>query len=90
MSDVAGDIIWYYDNAADSSWKGYAFPIKPLPNGNRLASITNHYSAGVPQTIPYNSVLREIDLVGSPVRERYLADLNAALKAMGSDVQALC
>ncbi|HMA16986.1 MAG TPA: hypothetical protein VKS03_00970, partial [Thermoanaerobaculia bacterium] len=31
VSDVAGNILWYYDNAADSSWKGYAFPIKPLP-----------------------------------------------------------
>jgi hypothetical protein len=90
VSDIEGNILWYYDNAADSSWKGYAFPIKPLPNGNMLAAITNLYSAGVPQTIPYNSVLREVDLVGNPVRELYLADLNAALKAMGSDVQALC
>jgi len=90
VSDVDGNILWYYDNAADSSWKGYAFPIRPLPNGNMLASITNLYSAGVPQTIPYNSVLREIDLVGIPVRELSLADLNAALTKMGSDVQALC
>jgi hypothetical protein len=97
VSDVAGNIIWYYDNTADSSWKGYAFPIKPLPSpssraqrGNMLAAITNLYSAGVPQTIPYNSVLREIDLVGNPVRELYLADLNTALTKMGSDVQALC
>ncbi len=90
VSDIDGNILWYYDNSADSSWKGYAFPIKPLPNGNMLASITNLYSAGVPQPIPYDSVLREIDFVGNPVRELYLADLNAALKAMGSDVQALC
>jgi len=90
VSDVDGNILWYYDNAADSSWKGYAFPIRPLPNGNMLASITNLYSDGVPQTIPYNSVLREIDLVGNPVRELYLADLNAALTKLGSDVQALC
>jgi hypothetical protein len=89
-ADIDGNILWYYDNTADSSWLGYAFPIKPLKNGNMLAAITNLYSAGVPQTIPYNSVLREIDLVGNPVRELYLADLNAALKAMGSDVQALC
>jgi len=91
VSDLQGNILWYYDNAADSSWKGYAFPIRPLKNGDMLASITNLYSANVPSpTIPYNSVLREIDLVGNPVRELYLADLNAALKAMGSDVQALC
>jgi hypothetical protein len=90
VSDIAGNIIWYYDNSADSSWKGYAFPIKQMKNGTFLAAITNLYSAGVPQTIPYNSVLREIDLVGNPVRELYLADLNTALTKMGSDVQALC
>ena len=90
VADIQGNILWYYDNTADSSWEGYAFPIKPLKNGHMIASITNLYSNNVPQTIPYNSVLREIDLVGNPVRELYLADLNAALKAMGSDVQALC
>jgi len=72
VADLDGNILWYYDNTADSSWEGYAFPIKPLKNGNMLASITNKHSAGVPQTIPYNSVLREIDLVGNPVRERLL------------------
>jgi arylsulfate sulfotransferase len=88
-SDLGGNIIWYYDNTADASWLGYAFPIKPMMNGHFLAAITNLYSNGVPQSIPYNSVLREIDLEGTSVRELYLADLNTALKAMGSDVQAL-
>jgi hypothetical protein len=88
-SDLDGNILWYYDNTVDASWLGYAFPIKPMMNGNFLASITNLYSNGVPQSIPYNSVLREIDLEGTSVREVSLADLNTALKAMGSDVQAL-
>ena len=82
VTDLAGNIIWYYDNVADSSWKGYAFPIRPLKNGNMLASITNLYSAGVPNNIPYNSVLREIDLAGNPIRELYLADLKAALSTL--------
>jgi arylsulfate sulfotransferase len=90
VADLDGNIIWFYDNAQDQSWKGYAFPIKQMKNGNFMPSITNLYSAGVPQTIPYNSVLREIDLVGNTIRELYLADLNAALKTMGSDIQALC
>jgi arylsulfate sulfotransferase len=89
-ADLAGNILWFYDNAQDQSWKGYAFPIKPMKNGNFMASITNLYSAGVPQSIPYNGVLREIDLVGNTIRELYLADLNTALTKMGSDVQALC
>lgn len=94
VTDVAANILWYYNNTADKSWEGYAFPIKPLKNGNMLASITNLYSANVPQTIPYNSVLREIDLAGNSIRQLYLADLNAALARMktpqGSVVQALC
>ena len=64
-SDLDGNILWYYDNTADASWLGYAFPIKPMLNGHFMASITNLYSNGVPQTIPYNGVLREIDLVGN-------------------------
>jgi hypothetical protein len=94
VTDFDANILWYYNNTADKSWEGYAFPIKLLKNGNMLASITNLYSANVPQQIPYNSVLREIDLAGDPVREIYLADLNAALARIktpqGSVVQALC
>ncbi len=94
VTDFAANILWYYDNAADESWEGYAFPIKPLKNGNMIASITNLYSANVPQQIPYNSVLREIDLAGNSIRELYLADLSTALSTMktpqGSVVTALC
>ena len=94
VTDFEANILWYYDNAVDKSWEGYAFPIKLLKNGDLLASITNLYSANVPTTVPYNSVLREIDLAGNSVRELYLADLNAALSTMktpqGSVVTALC
>ena len=82
VTDLAGNIIWYYNNVSDNGWKGYAFPIRPLKNGNMLASITNLYSAGVPNSIPYNSVLREIDLAGNTIRELYLADLKAALSTL--------
>jgi len=94
VSDVAGNIIWYYDNSADASWGGYVFPIKPLKNGNLLASITNLYVTGVPQKQPYNSVLREIDFTGKSIRELYLSDLTAALSTLktpqGSIVTPLC
>ena len=94
VSDLQGNILWYYNNVVDQSWSGYAFPIKPLKNGNLLASITNLYSAGVPQTKPYNSVLREIDLAGNTVRELDLADLTTALSTLktpqGSIVTPLC
>ncbi len=42
-SDLKGNIIWYYHNPTDDAWRGFAFPIKPLPNGNMLASVTNMY-----------------------------------------------
>ncbi|MFN2384752.1 MAG: aryl-sulfate sulfotransferase [Thermoanaerobaculia bacterium] len=82
VTDLAGNIVWYYDNAADKSWGGYAFPIRPLKNGNLIASITNLYMSGVPKTIPYNSVLREIDLAGNPLRELSLSGLKAALSTL--------
>ena len=94
VCDLAGNILWYYDNVADKSWIGYAFPIKPMMNGHLLASITNLYSKGVPQSIPYNSVLREIDLAGDPIQELYLADLTQKLSTLktpqGSIVIPLC
>ncbi len=80
VTDMAGNIIWYYNNAADKVWGGYAFPIKPLKNGNMLASITNLYNKSKQQ--PYNSVLREIDLAGNSIQELYLADLKTALSTM--------
>jgi arylsulfate sulfotransferase len=94
VSDVAGNILWYYDNSVDASWGGYVFPIKPLKNGNLLASITNLYVTGVPSMQPYNSVLREIDFTGSAIRELTLASLTSALSTLktpqGSIVKPLC
>src|SRR5438552_14047735 len=37
VTDLDGSILWYYDDAQDKGWGGYAFPIEPLPNGNFLA-----------------------------------------------------
>jgi hypothetical protein len=97
VTDVDGNIIWYYDDLDDKSWSGYAFPIKPLRNGHLLASVTNLY---MPKVTVLNSVLREVDLTGTTVqgpngpRALTLAALNAALlnfpTPKGSIVQALC
>ena len=69
VSDLAGNIIWYYPDDADRSWKGFAFPIKPLPNGNLVASISNMYMPTRPggPLEPPQSVLREVDLTGETV-----------------------
>jgi len=77
VAHLKGNIICYH-NPTDDAWNGFAFPIKPLPNGNMLASVTNIYTDNPnPQC-----VVREVDLAGNTVtdgnglRELDLATLN--------------
>ena len=77
VAHLKGNIICYH-NPTDDAWNGFAFPIKPLPNGNMLASLTNIYTDNPnPQ-----SVIRKVDLAGNTVtdgnglRELDLATLN--------------
>ena len=54
--DLSGEIIWYYHDPADDAWQGYAFPIRPLPNGHMLASVTNIYNTQ-PNAAPTSAAL---------------------------------
>jgi hypothetical protein len=83
--DSAGNILWWYYNPEDTATGRYAFPIKPLSNGNFIANITNW---SVPKVAPSN-FLREISLDGTTVRELSDTDLNTALAAKGFGVSAL-
>ena len=65
VTDLAGNILWYYPNLAAPSYDGCPMPIKPLPNGNLMVSITNRYAEPPPKN-PYCS-LREVDLAGDTV-----------------------
>ena len=82
VTDLQGNIIWYYFNATDQAHKCHPMPLKPLPNGNMLVSCTNRYDGS--QT-PY-CVLREVDLASNTVsgpngpRELFMEDLNQRLQ----------
>jgi hypothetical protein len=89
-TDLSGNVIWWY-KYTDGSASDSVNPIRFLPNGNFLLSIgaassTPLHSPPLPGTI---SVLREIDLAGTTVRELSLADLNLRLSAAGIGITAL-
>lgn len=82
VTDLEGNIIWYYFNQKDQDHKSHPMPIKPLPNGNLMASMTNRYTGAEPAYC----VLREVDLSSETVsnqygpREIYMEDLNKKLE----------
>ena len=67
---------------ADNSWKGYAFPIRPLKNGNCSPAHEPHTPPGVPNKHSLQQRPARDDLAGNPIRELYLADLKAALSTL--------
>jgi arylsulfate sulfotransferase len=78
VTDLQGNVIWYYDLDPTGTIKAAQFPIKPMPNGHLLvnASLVGN-GTGLP------GVLREIDLAGNTIREMSVADLNNRLAAAG-------
>jgi arylsulfate sulfotransferase len=70
VTDLNGNVIWYYDVGAGN----YAFPIRPMTNGDFLIGIGSNLQA---------PVLREIDLAGNTVREVTLAQINTSLEQKG-------
>jgi len=67
VADLAGNIVWYYMNPTDIAHHGHPMPMKPLPNGNMMALITNRYTS---DKTPY-CLLREFDLAGDTVSNQY-------------------
>jgi arylsulfate sulfotransferase len=65
VTDLEGNIIWYYDVGAGN----YAFPIRPMTNGDFLLGLMTE--------------LREIDLAGNTVREISAEQVNAGLQQKG-------
>jgi arylsulfate sulfotransferase len=78
VSDLQGNVIWYYDLDPTGTNKQAQFPIKPMPNGHLLFN-ASHVGNGT--GLP--GVLREIDLAGNTIREMSVADLNNRLAAAG-------
>jgi hypothetical protein len=76
VTDLQGNVIWYYDDPKAIGPTGYPFPIRQLSNGDFLINF-----GGL-------GLLREVDLEGKTVRELNTAVLQQQLEAMGyhSDV----
>jgi arylsulfate sulfotransferase len=72
FTDRDANPIWYYDIGAGN----FPFTYKLLPNGHMILSIT---LAG------FNSLLREVDLSGTTIREMYIADLGQKMQSAGFD-----
>jgi hypothetical protein len=82
-TNLAGQVIWYYD-AAQSGF----LPNNPAQGATLLAGGTVLVMGGDSHsTLPMSrNVLREIDLAGNPLRETNLAAVHAQLTAMGHEV----
>jgi len=65
VTDLQGNIIWYYDVGAGN----YAFPIRPMTNGDFLVGLMTE--------------LREIDLAGNTIRQVTAQQVNAGLQQNG-------
>ena len=75
--DPAGNLIWYYDY---DPALGIPQPIKLLPNGHMLVSLS---------TGSYSGTLREIDLAGNLVRQLTFDDLGQSLTNAGYNINVV-
>jgi arylsulfate sulfotransferase len=71
VTDLQGNVIWYYDLSPTGADPRTPFPIKLMTNGDMLV---NAYGPGA---------LREIDLAGNTIREMSVTELNTRLAAGG-------
>jgi arylsulfate sulfotransferase len=78
ITDLQGNVIWYYDLDPTGTLGYSAVPFKLMQNGHIVAYV---YTAGTVTGGP--GILREIDLTGNTVRELGVADLNSRLAAAG-------
>ncbi len=79
VTDLQGNVIWYYDVDPDGSTGALPFPIKLLPNGHFLINATPAGSGGTGGP----GVLMEIDLAGNMIQSMTSAELNSRLATAG-------
>lgn len=72
FTDRDANPIWYYDVGQNGN---YPFTMKLLPNGHMIITIAT----------PTDSILREVDLAGTTVREMNIAALDQKTQAAGYD-----
>ncbi len=79
VTNLAGQVVWYYDLSAAGFHPNPAEAADLLPGGTILLTGSDSRSP-----FPYSlNVLREIDLAGDTVRETNLDPINAQLAALG-------
>lgn len=84
-TDLDGNLIWAYA-IPDRQSSTIVQPIKLLPNGHFLLTLSYNSSNPITEGAPTTGaldVLREIDLAGNPVREISADTLNTRLAAAG-------
>ena len=84
VTDLQGNVIWYYDIDPDGSTGALPFPIKLLPNGHFLINATPPGSGGTGGP----GVLLEIDLAGNIIHSMTTAELNSRLSTAGFNLTA--
>jgi len=77
VTDLDGNLIWYYD--FDAATLGAPFPFRPLPNGNILINLSAPGAGGLGTA----GTLREIDLAGNTVWEITSDEVNTRLADAG-------
>lgn len=75
-TDLAGNVIWYYNNLGGLAQLGATLP-RPVEGGTMLVIMKDHAYEG--------QVLREIDLVGNVIRETHARRVSRQLLNMGED-----
>ncbi len=89
-TDLAGNIIWYY--AYTASEDSLVQPVRMLPNGHFLVTISPNSSVPLTGPAPTASTtdeIREVDLAGNTIRSLNITDLNTRLAAAGFNLNAL-
>ena len=90
-TDLAGNIIWYYDTAGLSAGTALQ-PIRPMRNGHFLLVLAPNSSVpltGPPLTPATTNEIREIDLAGNTIQSLNVTDLNTKLANAGFTLNAL-
>jgi arylsulfate sulfotransferase len=87
-TDLEGNIIWTYINAADLAAGISDNPVRLLPNGDILMLVAHSSSSLLTNATgtDTNAEIREVDLAGDLVQNLSIADLNSRLAANGFSI----
>jgi arylsulfate sulfotransferase len=85
VTDLLGHVVWYFDLQQSALGLDRLNTSALQPGGTVLGFGRDRYAVPNNRGLPPLNVLREIDLVGDPVRETNLAAVNPQLRALGHE-----